>query len=121
MALLLNVLLSLLAPSLDVLIEVPDERMPNVSLVEVDWSTPQAMLQFLTVSPVAPAPLPRLDSQMAAVPAAVLALVMVRLRSVPPLVEPSIVTRSAPLSLMSAVVEVPEMACGAPLGLIVTV
>src|SRR3954468_8478137 len=121
MALFMNVLLSLFAPSLVVMIEVPDERMPKVSLVDADWSTPQAMLQFLMVLLIAPAPLPRLDSQMAAVPAVVAVLVIVRLRSVPPLVEPSIVRRSAPLSLMSAVAEVPDIVCGAPLGLIVTV
>src|ERR1044071_3254205 len=94
MTLFINVLPSLFAPSLVVLIVVPAERMPNVSLVDADWSTLQAMLQFLMVLPDAPRPLPRLDSQMAAVPVAVLVLVMVRLRSVPPPVEPSIVRRS---------------------------
>src|SRR5437868_8388982 len=121
MALFMKVLVSLLAPSLVVLIVLSEERMPKVSEVDADCSTPQAMLQFLTVLPVAPAPLPRLDSQMAAVPAVALVFVIVRLRSVPALSEPSIVTRSAPLSLIKAVVEAPEIVCAAPVGLIVTV
>ena len=51
-----------------------------------------------------------------------LVLVMVRLRSVPPEVEPSIVTRLAPFRRINAVAEAaPEMARAAPVGLIVIV
>ena len=59
-----------------------------------------------------------LPIQSTEVPVAVFGLEMVKLRSVPPLNEPSIVVRSAPLSLMTTeLVPVPVMARAAPLGL----
>src|SRR5437764_12466003 len=79
------------------------------------------MTQFLMVLLVAPSVAVALASQITAEDVPVFVLAIVKLRSVPPLVEPSIVTRSAPLSLMRPEVEEPEIVRCAPVGIIVTV
>src|SRR3954470_12091361 len=64
------------------------------------------MTQFLIVSLVAPAPTPRLITETTVVPLDdELVLIILRLRSVPPLFEPSIVTKSAPFRVITPVVE----------------
>src|SRR5436190_2033127 len=88
--------LSLSAPA------VPGVVPPTAIPYEVAALLPVEMLQFLIVSLVAPTPVPRLISDIA-VGAVVALLVIVKLRSVPvPLSDPSMVTRSAPLSLINA-------------------
>ena len=81
---------------------------------------PPTITQFLTVSLFAPLLALALAIQTTTPVAFV--LVRVRLRSVPPLVDPSIVTRSAPFRMIIALaVEGPDTARAAPLGRMISV
>src|SRR4030095_13604433 len=121
MELFVNVLLSLSAPSTPAFMVAPDEMIPNVDVVASVSFAPAARLQFLITLLVAPRPVPALDNQMTAVGEVVAVLLIVKLRSVPALKEPSIVMRSAPFNLIRAAVDEPEMIRGAPVGTKVTV
>ena len=72
------------------------------------------MMVLRMMSLVAPAPVPRLLTQTAAVFDAVDVLLMVRLRSVAPEFEPSMVTKSAPLNLMMLVAGEPVIVATLP-------
>src|SRR6185503_12968935 len=116
MELFAKVLLSLSAPSLATPTLVPDEIIPKVEVVARVSFAPAARLQFLMKLLLAPAPVPALDNQTTAVNDPVDVLIIVRLRSVPALREPSMVMRSAPFSLIRAAVAEPEIIRGAPVG-----
>src|SRR6476661_2825465 len=117
----MNELLSLSTPLADVLIVVPHMMMPNVLLGPVFWVAPAAISRLRTVLLLAPFPLATLASQMAAVAAAVLLLRTVRSRALPaPPWRPSMMTLSAPSSLITAPVIEPSMIRGPPTGRIVT-
>src|SRR4051812_16384217 len=90
------VLLSLSAPVLALLIVVLPEKTPN-RVRSVPVILVPVRLRFLIVSLVAPAPVPALSIQTTAELVPVLLFVIDRSRLVPPTVlEPSIVTQSAP-------------------------
>src|SRR4030095_6124241 len=116
MELLAKVLLSLSVPSVATLILAPDEMIPKVEVVARVSFAPAARLQFLMTLLVAPAPVPALDNHTTAVNDPVDVLIIVKLRSVLALKEPSMVTRSAPFSLIRAAVAEPEMVRVAPVG-----
>src|SRR5436305_5867159 len=78
------------------------------------------MMQFLIVLLVAPSLAEALAIQIAALLVPVSLSTIVRLRSVPPLFDPSIVTKSAPFSLITVVVAV-TVTLWPVAGLIVTV
>src|SRR6476620_9560844 len=95
--------------------------MPKVVLALDTGFAPQAISRLRMRLLVAPFPAATLANQMAAVAVAVLLLRTVRSRLVPvPPRRPSIVTLSAPLSLIIAPAIVPSMILVAPTGLTVT-
>src|SRR5436190_6025983 len=80
---------------------VPGVAPPTATPYPIDTATPVLRLQFLTVLFVAPAPVPKLINATT-VGVVVPVFVIVRLRSVPPLLLPSITTLSAPFNLIIA-------------------
>ncbi|MBK6561981.1 hypothetical protein [Candidatus Amarobacter glycogenicus] len=117
----MKLLLSLSSLLLVVLIEVLllARMIPKVELVLVFCVAPPAISRLRMTLLVAPAPTPVLVSQIAAVEADVLELETVRFRPAPAM-RPSMVTLSAPVSLMIAPTMLPVITLGPPLGAIVT-
>src|SRR4051794_28731943 len=114
-----NVLLLFPAPALVMLIVLLPEPAPiNVPAVAV--VVVPTRLTFLTTLLVAPSA-PLLWSQTTAEEAPALVFVIVRSRDAVLLLEPSIVTKSAPFRMKRALALDPEMVVPAAAGLIVTV
>ncbi len=82
---------SLSAPAIPAL--APPMEIPKL----LEEAVPVIILEFLIIFRVAPNPIPRLEMSID-VGVEVLELVIVKLRSVPPEVDPSMMTLSAPLS-----------------------